>query len=128
MALVGKDSGNNATVPRGIPKSGRFWKSEKKKFSTIIKTRGIKSTLQKRKLLKEKRDKVKESSNAIKQAKQQEKELNKQRRRDNIHRREENRKKSEVFQVITNSKKLKKMKKKQLRYIEKRDTTVLKNN
>ncbi|VEN40028.1 unnamed protein product [Callosobruchus maculatus] len=113
-------------APRGKPKSGRVWKSEKKKFSSIIKTRGIRNSFAKKEELKAKLKYVKEMSDSIKAARQAEKEMKKQRRRDNLKRQEENQKKAEIVQVITNTKKLKKMKKKQLRMIEKRDTIVSK--
>lgn len=112
-------------VIRGKPKSGRFWKSEKKKFSSVIKTKGIRNSLQKKQEFKEKMKHIKELSNNIKTAKAEENEKRKQRRRENLKKQEENRKKSEVVQIITNTKKLKHMKKKQLRSIEKRDTTVI---
>lgn len=110
-------------IPRGKPKSGRIWKNPKQRFSSIIKSKGIKSSLQKQKALKEDLNRAKEASRAIMAEKQKEKELKKERRRQNLKRQEENRKKSEVVQVITNTSKIKRMRKKQLRYIEKRDTT-----
>jgi len=113
------------TIIKGKPKSGRFWKAEKQKFSSLIKTRGVKTSFDKKRALREKLQKVKEASRERKAKKQEEETLRKQRRRDNLKRQEENRKKSEIVQVITNTKKLKKMKKKQLRYVEKRDTTVV---
>lgn len=109
-------------IPKGKPKSGRVWKSEKTKFSSIIKTRGLKNSFEKKKALREELKRVKEASRAIMAEKQKEKELKKERRRENLKRQEENRKKSEIVQVITNTSKIKKMKRKQLRYIEKRDT------
>ncbi|XP_011162606.2 coiled-coil domain-containing protein 86 [Solenopsis invicta] len=110
-------------VPRGKPKSGRIWKEEKTKFSSIIKTRGIRLSLAKKQKLREDLKRVKDMSRAIKAQKQEEKEAKKQRRRENLKRAEENRKKSEIVQVIKNTAKIKRMKKKQLRMIEKRDTT-----
>ncbi|KAL0102852.1 hypothetical protein PUN28_018268 [Cardiocondyla obscurior] len=110
-------------IPRGKPKSGRVWKEEKTKFSSIIKTRGIRLSLAKKQKLREDLKRVKELSRAIKAQKQADKEAKKQRRRENLKRAEENRKKSEVVQVIKNTAKIKRMKKKQLRMIEKRDTT-----
>lgn len=117
--------GKPATVVKGKPKSGRFWKSEKKRFSSIIKTKGIKKPFQKNQELRQKMKHIKELSNSIKAAKEEENEKRKQRRRENLKRQEENQRKSEVVQVITNTKKIKKMKKKHLRNVEKRDTTVI---
>ncbi|GLV36442.1 uncharacterized protein CBL_08933 [Carabus blaptoides fortunei] len=111
------------TVPRGKPKSGRTWKSEKNRFSSIVKTRGIRDKFEKKQSLRIELKRVKDASRAIIAAKKEQKEMQKQRRRDNLKRQEENRKKSEVVQVIKNPSKIKRMKKKQLRYIEKRDTT-----
>ncbi|XP_023014811.1 coiled-coil domain-containing protein 86 [Leptinotarsa decemlineata] len=122
--------GNNAqmSIPKGKPKSGRIWKGEKKKFSTIIKTRSVHDSFERKEKLRQKLKHVKELSNAIKSAKADEKEKKKERRRANLKRQEENRKKSEVVQVITNTRKLKKIKKKHLRTIEMRDTTVVSSN
>lgn len=116
-----KREGQN--IPRGKPKSGRIWKEEKTKFSSIIKTRGIRQSFAKKQKLREDLKRVKEMSRAIKAQKEAEKEAKKERRRENLKRAEENRKKSEIVQVIKNTTKIKRMKKKQLRMIEKRDTT-----
>lgn len=109
-------------IPKGKPKSGRIWKEPRKRFSSIVKTRGIHLSLEKKQKLKENLQRAKDMSKAIKEKKQSEKEAKKQRRIENLKRAEENRKKGEVVQIIKNTTKLKRMKKKQLRLIEKRDT------
>lgn len=119
------DTPKSQLVPKGKPKSGRVWKSERKKFSSIIKTKGIRLSFEKKQALKEQLKHIKVLSNSIKQEKETQNEARKQRRRENLKRQEDNRKKAEVVQVITNTKKLKNIKKKQLRSIEKRDTTVV---
>ncbi|XP_015593575.1 coiled-coil domain-containing protein 86 [Cephus cinctus] len=110
------------TVIKGKPKSGRIWKEQKTRFSSIIKTRGIRQSFEKKQKLREDLKRVKDMSRAIIEQKKAEKEAKKQRRIENLKRAEENRKKSEVVQVIRNTAKIKRMKKKQLRMIEKRDT------
>ncbi|XP_043250094.1 coiled-coil domain-containing protein 86 [Colletes gigas] len=109
-------------IPKGKPKSGRIWKDQKTRFSSIVKTRGIRRSFEKKQKLRDDLKRVKEMSRAIKAQKEADKEAKKQRRIENLKRAEENRKKGEVVQVITNTAKLKKIKKKQLRTIEKRDT------
>lgn len=112
-------------IPRGKPKSGRTWKEERKRFSSLVKTRGTRMSLDKRQKLKEDLKRVKELSKAIKEEKRAQKEAKKERRRANLKRAEENQRKSEIVQVITNTAKLKKIKKKHLRMIQKRDTVNL---
>ncbi|KAK9886724.1 hypothetical protein WA026_017641 [Henosepilachna vigintioctopunctata] len=108
-------------APRGKPKSGRVWKSTKSKFSLNVKTKGIRDSLEKKEKFRQEMRAIKEASRSIIEAKRQEQENRKQRRREKLQKQEENRKKSEVVQVITNTSKIKRMKKKQLRNIEKRD-------
>ncbi|KAL7290285.1 hypothetical protein TKK_0015985 [Trichogramma kaykai] len=116
-------SASQVTSVKGKPKSGRVWKSSKQRFSSIKKTPAIHVSFEKRQRLKEERKKCMELSNEIKQQKAAEKEAKKERRRENIRRTQENERKAEVVQVISNPAKIKRMKKKQLRNIVKRDTT-----
>ncbi|XP_077288223.1 coiled-coil domain-containing protein 86 [Arctopsyche grandis] len=110
-------------IPRGRPKSGRIWKSPKQKFSSVKKTKGAHQKFEEKNKLRQQLKETMETSKALRAEKQAQKEAHKQRRRDNIKKTEENRLKSEIVQVITNSAKVKRMKKKQLKFIEKRDTT-----
>lgn len=136
---------------RGIPKSGRPWKEPKKKwvknvddqldcissqswllianngkniehfrFSTIKKSI-YRRTFEKKEKLREELKHIKELSKSIKEDKKLEKVQLKERREENAKRRLENERKNEIVQVIKNPAKLKRMKKKQLRKIEKRD-------
>ncbi|PZC83591.1 hypothetical protein B5X24_HaOG207574 [Helicoverpa armigera] len=117
-----KSSSTKPEHIRGLPKSGRFWKSQKEKFSNINKTKGLRNSFERKKALRAELQKTKELSKQLLEEIKQ-KELNrKERRRQNLQRAEENKRKAEVVQVITNTAKLKRMRKKQLRFIEKRDT------
>lgn len=112
-------------APRGVAKSGKFWKSPKETFRKIQNSMPKKTTLQHQKLRAElKRNK--QLSQTIKDDKKQENELKKQRREENAKRREENELKNQTVQVIKNTAKLKRTKKKQLRHIQKRDLDTLK--
>lgn len=71
------------------------------RFSSIIKTRGIRQSFAKKQKLREDLKRVKEMSRAIKAQKEAEKEAKKERRRENLKRAEENRKKSEIVQVVS---------------------------
>ncbi|KAF5298745.1 hypothetical protein FQR65_LT09614 [Abscondita terminalis] len=112
-------------IPRGKPKSGRIWKNTKKRFSSIVKTRGIRDSFEKKQSLRKELQRIKDASRTMVALKQEEKEKQKQRRRENLKRREENSRKAEIVQVIKNPNKIKRMKKKQLRNLQKRDIDTL---
>lgn len=126
--IINKSSGdrNELTVIKGRPKSGRIWKNDKKRASSIVKTRGLRVSFDRKQALKTSLKQIKELSRARKEQLEQEKRDKKMKRKQNLERQEENRKKSEVVQIITNTAKIKKMKKKLLRKIEKRDVTCVK--
>ncbi|CAH0696855.1 unnamed protein product [Spodoptera exigua] len=117
-----KKSSKKKEPIRGIPKSGRFWKSKKEKFSKINKTKGLRNSFEKKQALREQMQRTKEQSKQLLEEFKQKQLERKERRRQNIERAAENKRKSEIVQVITNTAKLKRMRKKQLRFIEKRDT------
>ncbi|XP_059487253.1 coiled-coil domain-containing protein 86 [Neocloeon triangulifer] len=112
-------------IPRGKPKSGKFWKDVKKRASSLITTRGLKiaNSFEKKEKLRAELKHSKELSRSRLDERKKQIEAKKERRRENLKRQEENRKKSEIVQVIRNPAKIKRMRKKQLRMIEKRDTT-----
>ncbi|RXG71663.1 Coiled-coil domain-containing protein 86 [Armadillidium vulgare] len=121
---IGKNI-DNVLIPKGQYKSGRFWKSERKRFSSVIKVKPLKKPLSKKQILKKEREVVLKLSSEIKAEKQRRKEELRERQKLNKEKRLENERKGEVVQVIKNTKKLKKMSRKQLKYIETRDTTAI---
>ncbi|XP_066516746.1 coiled-coil domain-containing protein 86 [Hoplias malabaricus] len=114
------------TVPLGKPKSGRVWKDRnKQRFSALLRDKPLRSSWEKKMEAKREKDLLKKYQQQLKDQQAREKEEKRKRREENLKRREENERKAEIVQVIRNTTKLKRMKKKQLRKIEKRDTLAM---
>ncbi|EPB77722.1 hypothetical protein ANCCEY_03226 [Ancylostoma ceylanicum] len=118
---------------RGMPKSGRWWKEPHAArsilvaqkhliHSAVIKVKPLKSSWEKKMADKAKQKQAQLIQQEIRERKQQEKLEKIERKKEQEKRRLENERKGEVVQVIKNTAKLRKAKKKQLRLIEKRDT------
>lgn len=113
-------------VPLGKPKSGRVWKDRnKQRFSALVRDKPLCTSWQKKMDAKREKELLKQYSLQLKEQKDRQKEEKRKRREDNLKRRAENERKAEIVQVIKNTAKIKRMKKKQLRKIEKRDTLAL---
>lgn len=112
-------------IPKGRPKSGRIWKTQKERFATVKKSVRGKATA-KHLAYREEIKQIKELSRSIKEERKQDNEQKRQRIEENKRRKLENERKSEIVQIIKNPAKLKRMRKKQLRQIEKRDTNKIK--
>jgi len=115
-----KEIADNKEMPAN--KSGRFWKSKRDRFRSVIKTKGLKQSLKQKNRLKEEKSKAKLYEQSLKEATKREKEELRTRQEENKKRREANQKKSEVVQEVKNVAKLKRMRKKQLKLLAKRDT------
>lgn len=116
----------NPVIPLGKPKSGRVWKDRnKQRFSAVVRDKQLCTSWEKKMEAKREKDLVKQFTLQLKEEKAKQKEEKRKRREDNLKRRAENERKSEIVQVIRNTAKIKRMKKKQLRKIEKRDTLAL---
>ncbi|XP_029365713.1 coiled-coil domain-containing protein 86 [Echeneis naucrates] len=110
-------------IPLGKPKSGRVWKNRnKQRFSALVRDKPLCSSWEKKMQAKREKQLVKRYSLQLNEEKARQKEEKRKRRQDNLKRRAENELKAEIVQVIRNTAKIKRMKKKQLRKIEKRDT------
>merc|ERR1711879_965326 len=114
-------------IPRQKPKSGRFWKGERSQFRQIKKDKGQRHTFEQRLKMKEERQRNKEVAEMLIQRKNQAKEELRKKMEENKTKRLENERKTEQYQIIKNPAKLKRMKKKQLRMLEKRDILAKKN-
>ena len=104
-----------------VCKSGRFWKSERDRFRSVIKSKGLKQNFKLEMKRKEDLKRVKAYEQSLKDSAKKEKEDLRARKEENKKKREENQRKAEVYQEIKNPAKLKRMKKKQLRMVAKRD-------
>jgi len=110
-------------IPRGKSVSGREWKQPKSNPRYLYKDKGLKMPLEKHRQLKAERMQVRELENRMKEEERARRVDLAARRELNKKRTEENARKSEIVQVIRNTNKIKRMNKKQLRLIQKRDTT-----
>ena len=108
-------------IPRQKPKSGRFWKNDRRQFRQIKRDKGQRDTFEQRLKKKEEIRRNQELANMLIQKKNQAKEELRKRIEENKAKKLENERKTEQYQVIKNPAKLKRMKKKQLRMLEKRD-------
>ncbi|KAE9552238.1 hypothetical protein FO519_004547 [Halicephalobus sp. NKZ332] len=112
-------------VPRGKWKSGRWWKEPTKRDSRmtgIVKSKALKSSWEKKQKEKALKEQFKAQKQVIKDRLAAEKQAIVQARKEKEERKKANERKAEIVQVIRNTTKLKKAKKKDLRKIEKRDT------
>merc|ERR1740136_78666 len=107
-------------IPRQKPKSGKFWKEGRQQFRQIKRDRGQRFTFEQRVKNKEEKMKNKEMAELLLNRKNMKKEEMRKKIEENKAKKLENEKKSERFQVIKNPAKIKRMKKKQLRMLEKR--------
>jgi len=108
-------------IPRQKPKSGKFWKEGRQQFRQIKRDRGKRFTFEQRLKMKEEKTKNKELAEMLLNRKNSKKEEMRKKIEENKSKKMENEKKSEHYQVIKNPAKIKRMKKKQLRMLEKRD-------
>ncbi|XP_020504096.2 coiled-coil domain-containing protein 86 [Labrus bergylta] len=123
---LGSSGKQSTAVPLGKPKSGRVWKDRnKQRFSVLLRDKPLCSSWEKKMQAKREKDLVKQYTVQLKEEKAKQKEEKRKRREDNLKRRLENERKAEIVQVIKNTAKIKRMKKKHLRKIEKRDTLSL---
>uniref|UniRef100_A0AAZ3SCJ8 Coiled-coil domain-containing protein 86 n=2 Tax=Oncorhynchus TaxID=8016 RepID=A0AAZ3SCJ8_ONCTS len=91
----------------------------------LVRDKPLCTSWEKKMVAKREKELVKKYSLQLKEDKAREKEEKRKRHEENLKRRAENERKGEVVQVIRNTTKIKRMKKKQLRKIEKRDTLAM---
>ena len=85
---------------KGRCKSGRFWKSERDRFRSVIKSKGLKQNFKNSLKLKEDRKRVKAYEQLLKESAKKEKEDLRARQEENKKKREENQRKCEIFQEV----------------------------
>lgn len=114
---------NVTTECRGMAKSGRWWKTvRKERTAALIKVKPLKTAWKNKMKAKADSENVKRLQSEIREKIAAEKAALIEAKKEREKRREENLRKAEIVQVIKDTRKLKRAKKKQLRMIEKRDT------
>merc|ERR1711934_889532 len=113
-------------IPRQKPKSGKFWKEERSAFRSLKKDKGQRLTFDQRLAMKEEKVRNRDLAKTLLEQKNLKKEEMRKKIEENKAKKLENERKAEQFQVIKNPAKIKRMKKKQLRQLEKRDILAAK--
>lgn len=108
-------------IPRQKPKSGKFWKEGRNAFRSLKKDKGNRMNFEQRLAMKQEKEKNRDLAVLLQKRKAMKKEEMRKKIEENKTKKSENEKKSEQYQVIKNPAKIKRMKKKQLRQLEKRD-------
>ncbi|XP_025090539.1 coiled-coil domain-containing protein 86-like [Pomacea canaliculata] len=112
---------SEANALRGKPKSGRVWKRVRtNRFSDFLRVKCQKTSWEEKMAKKKEQQAIKDLEKKLKEQKIEKIQLKRQRREENKKRRLENERRAEIVQPIKNTRKLKRIKKKQLRQIEKR--------
>ncbi|XP_064461222.1 coiled-coil domain-containing protein 86-like [Ornithodoros turicata] len=120
-----KNIDDEFNVPRGLPKSGRPWKTPKTRFSSMQKVKPLRTSWKVKMQQRAERKALLEFSHEVEAARKKELEEKRKKSEEKRRRREENSRKAEIVQVLRNTSKIKKLSKKQLRNIKKADTTVV---
>jgi len=113
-------------IPRQKPKSGKFWKEGRSAFRSLKKDKGQRLTFDQRLAMKEDKVRNRVLAKTLLEQKNLKKEEMRKKIEENKTKKLENERKAETFQVIKNPAKIKRMKKKQLRQLEKRDILAAK--
>ena len=82
-------------------KSGRFWKADRDRFRSVIKSKGLKQSFDQRKKAKEAQIRAREYEKSLKEATKQKKEDLRMRQEENNKKRLEAQRKNEVVQEVT---------------------------
>ncbi|XP_074643036.1 coiled-coil domain-containing protein 86-like [Tubulanus polymorphus] len=108
-------------VPRGKPKSGRVWKNTRMaRASDMVAIKSFKTSWNRKMQAKSDKMAVKLREKELKEARSAKKEAARLRSEEKKKQKLENERKSEIVQPIRDTRKIKRMKKTQLRTIEKR--------
>lgn len=99
-----------------------LYRRASRRFSDVVRDKPLHTSWKRKMKEREEKQRIKSLALQLQEQRKQEKEEKKRRREDNLKRRQENERKAEIIQVIKNPARIKRMKKKQLRRIEKRDT------
>jgi len=119
--VVDRRAAHEEAMSRGRIKSGRFWKAPRDRFKSVVKSKEHRVDAKRRMEMKAEKLRVREMAKALEEDKKREAAEKRARREENEKRRDENARKNEVVQQIKNPAKIKRMKKKQLRMLAKRD-------